>query len=422
MKPFAPTSGILFILVSTFLSGQNTPINSFEAYYLEQVEYPNTATNDWHPDHTEVQGIAHDNSNWYFTVTSNNGNNAFLWRIPVTVPLHSNVSGLPGVGVKSMSSEPVLANNNFQHWGDPDRYRYNNTDYILVPINGNPVPIIACFRGSDLSFINYAFLDYSMQTDVGWCTVGKDGYIYTSRDNTNHILRYSVDWASLINTNSHDALTWIQSYALKDESGQSLLLHNMQGGEFSPTGELLYLVSGSGDCLGFGNGVYSSDGIHVFETVTWHRIKRSTNSAQGGGLNYFNYSFNNECACLTGSQTPEGLTIWDLDSGIAPNIRGQLHVIVNFFNEYAPCEDEMSIKHYGRNIFVDITNGFPPNWTDPLTGTEHKPFENINDAYNFYPIWNGARMVIKTGSYSDTGIYDKRIIMTSEGGPAIIGQ
>ncbi|MCB0768108.1 MAG: hypothetical protein KDB95_12945, partial [Flavobacteriales bacterium] len=65
--------------------------------------------------------------------------------------------------------------------------------------------------------------------------------------------------------------------------------------------------------------------------------------------------------------------------------------------------------------------GYAPP-TNPRTGTVSRPFQTINEAYDFYPLWNGAHMVIEAGTYDDTGLYDKRIRMESRNGAALIGQ
>lgn len=327
-----------------------------------------------------------------------------------------------------MSDISELASNNFWHFGDPDHFKYEGVDYILVPITGH---IIACFRADDLQYINYSNLSTTVQDYLGWCAVGIDGNIYTSSNHAWGIHKYEVNWNNLINnSNDHNSMTYTTTYYFKDGSGNPMQLFHMQGGEFTPSGELLYVVCGSAGCnaLGwfgptFGPGEpMPSDGIHVFETagtVFWNEIKRSTNS--GGGTTHFNYNFNNNCTCLnTGSQTPEGLTIWDLDDGSAPNIRGQLHVLKDHYNEFF-CDDAVTMQSFSHNIFIDKNDGVSPP-TNPLTGSRSKPFKTVNDAYNYYPIWNGAIMVIKAGTYNDTGIYNKRIKMTSEGGTAVIGQ
>lgn len=421
--------GIIWLILTlgafynTVLS-QNLPTQSFEGFHLRQNTYPEDDTNYWNPNGTEVQGVTNDGENWFFTANYTDQDVGYLVRIPKSIPLTSVNGSEPGFEVIHMTDVPELANGNYWHWGDPDHYKYNGVDYILVPIPG---PIIACFRADNLAYVNFAHLDPDEQDYAGWCAVGTDGDLYTSGDPTYGILRYDIDWPMLVNTSNHNAMTYTSYYELKAGNGSTIpLLKHMQGGEFSPSGELLYIVCGSAGCLGIGPGQPEpSDGIHVFETNTWKEIKRSVNSFSDPS-DYFSYTFDNGCGpCLnTGSQTPEGLTIWDLDDGSAPYVRGQLHVLLDHYNSPINlCSDAITMYHYSRNVYVSKANGTsPPVWASPIPGTEAKPFKTVNEAYNWYPIWDGARMVIKAGTYSDTGIYNKRIMMTSEGGAAIIGQ
>src|SRR6185503_2510917 len=92
----------------------------------------------------------------------------------------------------------------------------------------------------------------------------------------------------------------------------------MQGGEFAPGDNLLYLVSGFFDDE---DGLEEMEGIHVFETVTYQRVAHSTR-----GYGHFDYYYD---PGLPTYEEPEGLTIWDLDGAGAPGITGQLHVFVS---------------------------------------------------------------------------------------------
>ncbi len=411
---------IVLLFVPFFLLSQNHSRKSYEGYYLKYETYPEDATNWWMYNGLEVQGVTHDDDNWYFTLTFKGGGNGILRRIPRSVPLASGAIQPSNPGIKSITMQevPELAAHNYWHWGDPDHYRYDEVDYILIPIPG---PIIACFRASDLAFINYAHLDGNIQDYAGWCAVNSEGNIYTSSNHAWGVLEYEVDWPTLLNSSSHNALSYVADYPFHDINGSPIQLLHMQGGEFTPSDELLYVVCGSAGCLGIGPGQPEpSDGIHVFETNTWKDIKRSTNTS--GGNSHFNYTFDNSCACFVfGSQTPEGLTIWDLDDGSAPFISGQLHVIVDHYN-IKFCDDAITMQHFGKNIYVDKVTGVDPP-TTPLTGTITKPFKSIESAYNFYPVWDGAQLIIKPGIYSEVGIFDTRIFLKSQGsGSVIIGQ
>lgn len=393
---------------------------NYEACYFNTGTYPSNATNWWMYNGLEVQGVTNDGENWYFTLTAQDHSNAMLWRIPKDVDLNADpMPSDPGILVTTMLAVPDLYPN-YWHWGDPDHYRYLGVDYLLVPIPG---PIVACFRADDLQFIGYAHLDDSHQDYAGWCAIGSGGDLYSCGYDLTSLVRYDINWSALI-AGDQNAITYIETIPMLDSNGDPIVpMQNMQGGEFSNTGEMLYLVSGRGECVGVGE-VTPEDGVHVFSTSTWRRQRRSLDT---GDLTVpFAFEYDETCTCGvfgwgSGSQTPEGLTYWDLDGGSAPNVRGQLHVLVDHYNEYAVCDDAVTMKHYSHNIRVNGSNGYAAP-TNPRTGTVSRPFQTINEAYDFYPLWNGAHMVIEAGTYDDTGLYDKRIRMESRNGAALIGQ
>lgn len=407
---------LLFVMANNFaLVGQST----FESYYFKVNSYPEDQTTNWHPNGTELQGVTHDDANWFFTVTDKDKSNGHLWKIPVSTPLHNNIGANQSI---SMSDVDALSSSHYWHFGDPDHYTYEGTTYILVPVTGNGTPIIACFRADNLVFKNYAFLDATKQGDVGWCAIDPVGNLYTSRDDTDVFYQYEVDWKQLTQTGNHSALNWVKSVPLRGLNGAPLFLKNMQGGEFSPSGELLYISSGSGECNGYGHGVFPTDGIHVFqiEAGIWREIKKSDNRKRDE-IGYFEYSFDNGCTCAgTGSQHPEGLTVWDLDNGAAPNISGQLHVTINFYN-VAFCDDAFSLHHFTNKIIVDKNSTQSPNLSIPLIGNKIRPFKTLSDALNYYPIWDGAHIILRAGEYPSAPVnINKRMLITSEGGAAII--
>jgi len=203
--------------------------------------------------------------------------------------------------------------------------------------------------------------------------------------------KFKVDWDALKNSNKLKITHWT-SILLDDENGNRVRLYNVQGGVISPSGELLYIVA---------------DGIHVFDLSTGRRVARSTN---GSGI--FNYEFDADCTPPFDSECeePEGLTIWDLDDGRAPGIRGQLHVLL-LDNDIA---DDVYLKHYTGTIHVDRSFiGLP-------LGTPSHPFPFVTLANNL--AWDGARIKIKAGSYPETLTISKRVQVVATGGSVTIGK
>lgn len=421
--------------------------SAFESYFLWLGDAPAKVTADWNPNKAEMQGVAHDDDNWYFTNTRYNIDfdaqfdwppldapkidyDGHLWKIPASVPLGQNLFNIPGVEHVSMSSTSELNDASYEHFGDPDFYQFGNIGYVVVPLTGGKSgkPAIAFFRTNPLTYINYAYLDKSIQggDNAGWCSVEKKtGDIITSNDNTTRFERYKVDWGSIDSpSHNHDFITWDSFYQIHGLLGNVTLLEDMQGGEFSPSGEYFYVSCGTGGCLGNGHGRHPSDGIWVFSTSTWKALSRSTNSIFDNP-GYFNYPFENNCnTCYnyTGYSGefvwhPEGLTVWD-----NPNIKGQLHVITNRFAGYSLCDDEFSLHHYTNKIIANASdNGLSQTWYPPLPGSVDNPFVEFPDAINYYPIWDGAHIILRQGNYPTGGItLNKRLLITSEGGAATI--
>lgn len=413
--------GILLLHVALY--AQNQPLEHFENAFLAQNKYPSGLTSvDWYPDDYEVQGVTNDGSNWFFTIVDQDKTHGIMWRIPKSVALNGNVSGKTGVFKAHYDNIPDLKAQQFWHWGDPDHLRYNGADYVLVPINSNP-PAIVCFKASNLSYVNYAWLDVKVNGGGGWCAVGTDQDLYASINNPGAIAQYDADWETLVTTQKHEGIfEFVKTHPLKNTNGSNLKITDMQGGEFSPSGEMLYLVSGRGECLGNGAPWTPQDGIHAIRTDIWTQVDQSDKNAEA--KTYFSYDYDPTClpfsACPTGSgsDTPEGLTFWDLEDGSAPGIRGSLHVLVDRYTWGGiGCDDELIFHHYSTKIFIDKNATGGPG----LPGRRDHPFNTFSDALQYYPIWSGAHLVLRPGEYPVSPVtLTKRMLITSEGGSATI--
>lgn len=380
---------------------------------------------DWFPDDLEVQGVTNDGANWYFTVVNQSTppTEAYLWRIPKGVPLDGNVVGKPGVKMTKFSEVAELNMSGHVHWGDLDHVLFEGVDYLLIPIYS----VVACFRAADLKYLNYANFDGNVSG--GWCAVGADMGLYASANDPTSIIRYEVDWKKLVSTKEHDnVLTNPQAFPMTKSDGSPLYMTDMQGGEFTPSGEMLYLVSGRGACLewlGIPGAAWSPrDGIHAIATENWREIGQSVKSA--GPNDHFSYKYDPTCIVCTilgapvggGTDTPEGLTFWDLEDGSAPGIRGSLHVLHDrYLFGSTNCDDALFLHHYSTKLFVDHNTLGGPG----LQGRIDHPFKTFPDAINYYPIWDGAHIILRTGEYPTGGItLNKRLLITSEGGASTI--
>jgi hypothetical protein len=417
----------------------------------------------------------------------------------------------PNQVIVDMRQYPFLNDNGYWHWGDPDYYKdpASSAEFVVVPISGHEPAIIAIFRTDPLRLVAYGKLiqkpnewcvplktEPEGQKSTGWCAIHpKTGVLYTSEDfdytgcfpgtcvlggnagktcyedagcpggtcaidNCNNqdfhfpyrreLLRYSIPWGSLLSGDyvGEIPLTPVEPrLELHGSNDEFLELYNMQGGEFSPSGEMLYISAGSGCCylpvLGLGAGVgqqYALDGVYAFDTTTWRAIKRSNNhwcdhsQCPTGLPRYFDYYYRLSCDACTlcggGAWSPEGLTVWGPD-GSDPSVADQMHVLL-FHCQVAAftgsCSDnEVAFEHFGGRLFVDSGVGvdvaLPASLgDDPLPGGPLAPFRTFGFAYNNYPVWDGAEIILQAGSYPETGRFSTRVRLRSRGGVATIGR
>jgi hypothetical protein len=304
-----------------------------ELYFKYLGTYPADANPGWHD---EAQGLAHDHQNWFVTRRDS------VWRIPLGLGLEGTRRGAIH---KNLSDYPALWI--YHHFGDPDYVEVDGRGYVVVPLQqGNLLtpfdcelagPVlcarsgvangIALFNAEDLQFVAHAF---ASQADMSWCAIDPRGRLYATQEGrTDTILVYEVNWRELISS----AARWgrpgplsSHTYSLRAPTSIRLAspLSGIQGGEITPTGELLYMVA---------------DGIKAIDLATGQILIESSN---GHGIFNFEYDVRKWPHAY---EEPEGLTIWDLDDGREPGVRGQLHVLI--LDNDAGSADEIYIKHYG---------------------------------------------------------------------------
>ncbi|RMG55009.1 MAG: hypothetical protein D6723_03650 [Acidobacteria bacterium] len=381
---------IITLLFLILFQPRNIAQDLYEGYYLYLGEYPVNGRAGWH---AEAQGLTHDNSHWFITQRD------ALWKVPVNQDLDAFLLiAAPGVQRVSLRNIPQLATAGYDHFGDPSYYAFDGQGYILIPIEGGP-PGLAVFRADTLQYVDHA--TFAVQTHAPWVAVDPRGNVYSSNDDdVVAVNKYLINWNALRN-GQNLILSIAPPVPLFDEAGSQIRLQHVQGGVISPGGQLLYIVA---------------DGIHVFDLSTGKRLQRSTS-----GSGYFNYEFH---PGFPKYEEPEGITIWDLDDGRAPNIRGQLHVIM-LDNELSDSDDSIYLKHYTHTIYVH-RDGRPFFDSQGLRaymdvrGTPWRPFNTVGEANNL--AWDGARIKIKAGSYPEMLTISKRVKVIAEGGTTTIGQ
>lgn len=333
---------------------------------------------------SEANGLAHDHDHWYVTqnyVTNFGFTNPQIYRIPVTQDLAGHVTcSSSGVSCSNVYPDVLpLYNQGYDHYGDPDFYEHEGEGYLLVPVErkeGGRPPGVAVFRANaTLDFL--AFAPLAGQTAWSWVAVDANGNLVSSNGGgVGQLTRYRVDWSGLTAVPLQFSPQPIDPIVLYDETSSPLSIDSLQGGEFSDDGQLLYISAGYYVEL-FGPGVSPEGlgwGIHVFETrpgsgsecggaascVVATRVEKSHNGPGG-------FAFEFEPAAPAFQET-EGLTFWDLDAdGRAPNIGGQLHVILldNDNNPFDldgdPNDDDVYVKHYR----LSLGDSSPPAITCP---------------------------------------------------------
>jgi len=253
---------------------------------------------------------------------------------------------------------------------------------------------VAVFHSDSLGYI-----DHHCVAQASWAALDESDLLYVGAVAGQYavLYRYSVDWNALDNQEQL-SLSDETQIILRDGNGNPLPLSHMQGGVFSVSGDLLYMVTGM---VGEDPDIH---GIHVFDTGSWHRVQHSTN-----GTGHFNYEFDPSEG--SSDEEPEGITIWDLDGGQAPYIRGQLHVLLV---DNGVTADDVFLKHYTGTIYVDAT------YSGDECGTPSQPFNTVGEAYGL--AWNGAEISIAANSYPENLTLSKRIRLTARGGTVRIGQ
>jgi len=249
----------------------------------------------------DTQGVTHDNNYWFLTNTNN------IWRVPVGSSLNDNpsyISGNPWSGL-------------YNHLGDISY----GAGYIFLPLEKNGGSGSWCSFGvmnTALQYYNYAIVPDAGISDQGdscpWVAYNpRDGFLYASAFDASYINKYS--WSlSVVNNAWQVNLAFVARIQIKDRYGNPISLSSLQGAEFSNTGKL-YLVS-------------DSAGVVYIMDIYNGRVQTSF----GVQVDHGSY------------EELEGITLWDVDSGVAPGVGGQLHV--QMCDNDWPDSDDFYFKHY----------------------------------------------------------------------------
>lgn len=267
-------------------------------------DYPKNRNNGWH---SNVQGATHDDDYWYITQQYR------LWKFPISHDLNESVDGgEPGVSYVDLDE---LGLSRYDHFGDLDHY--DGKLYVpLEDLSGDATPAVGTFDARDLSFLGAWLLPHqASDKKAPWCAVNPvNGLLYTSsfwmNDQRGYLKMYRRRFDSTFNS-----FPFVGGLRLQSSCGGPITVNKVQGGVFSPNGNL-YLVSDT-----------EQGGILGFDAASGRQILHTPIDYDPG----------------TGEEL-EGITIWNLDDGRAPHIRGHIHVLM--IDEDALSDDDLYFKHF----------------------------------------------------------------------------
>lgn len=250
---------------------------------------------------SDTQGVTHDSNYWFLTNTNN------IWRVPVGSSLNDNPS--------YTASNPWAGL--YNHLGDISY----GAGYLFIPLERNGGSGSWCSFGvmnTSLTPYAYAIVPDAGISDQGescpWVAYNpRDGHLYASAFDASYINKYA--WLlTYVNSAWQFKLNFVSRIQIKDKYGNPVSLTSLQGAEFSNTGKL-YLVSDS------------AGSVYVMDVFNG-RLQ----TAFGVQVDHGSY------------EELEGITLWDVDSGVAPGVGGQIHV--QMCDNDWPDSDDFYFKHY----------------------------------------------------------------------------
>jgi hypothetical protein len=289
---------------------------------VDEIEnYPNNFHAGWT---NELQGVAHDDSSWYFTSTN------WLFKIPLRIPLGTSKDDWFGVNPPP----------GYNHFGDPDYSK----GALYVPVLGPNGWGIAIYDPATLLPRNVVYVSSAvMPSDAPWVAINPvDGRLYASTFNTKALYAFDI-----LPTNP-PTLSYSHQIAVKHPDGRLAEgpLLRVQGGVFSPRGTLYLSVEGYGRVedsmkpLMIGRTPVWTDmphGLLAFDVFTG-RLRTSHD------VEFYPSTLCEPIhGCYDDGEELEGLDYIDADGKGIPGIGGQLHMVM--LNNDAG-DDDIHFKHF----------------------------------------------------------------------------
>lgn len=324
-------------------------------------DYPQDEELPWSEN---VQGVAHDDGHWFFT------NQDSLIKLPTNFPLHQDpdFDGSSNGELRRQLDDDAyeaLQDYGLNHFGDIDQYG----GFIFAPMESSFQAVIAAFDASDLHLVSFVDITALQGPKAGWLAIDPwTGYLYTSPSHvSSEIYRYAIDIDQLRTSGDLAAsLTLIEDRVQLrecDGGGLTKMLKHMQGGAFTPWGDLVIENGFIDDPSAEDRG-----GIHIFRPVGASRhateFRLVSESVNETGLGGFKFAYD-----VDFDEEPEGIDWWHRGPASVPlEAQGQLHGVMidnTQFLEWESDPDDLYFKHYA----VDYS--FLPDFDgDGLTTSE----------------------------------------------------
>jgi hypothetical protein len=266
---------------------------------------------EYHDDLTDdIQGVSHDANNWYVANAEYSTTGfccySHIWKTPVSTNLVNNPS-------------PYYANpwqGIYNHFGDLS----HGAGKIFVALekgDGSATWGAVGVFNTSLQYYAWAYWPWAGISDQGgsspWVAYNpRDGLLYSSAFDASYINKYS--WSLTYNQGWHLDLSFVDRIQIRDKYGNPITLNRLQGAEFSSTGKL-YLSHDSG---GY---------VRILDPYNG-RVQTAIKVAIDYGS----------------SEELEGITVWDLDNGAAPQISGQIHI--QLLDNDTTSTDDLYFKHF----------------------------------------------------------------------------
>ena len=334
----------------------------------------------------ELQGIANDDSHWYFSKNQTDSDNSKIFKVPFSGHLGHNFDI-----VETWTGRI----SDCKHVGDLDYHKHNGKGYLVVGADkcGDGHARFAIFRAEDLSLAAQFEDRMDLQHKKAPIVAIREGKIYSAKGSRNVevIHEWAINWGliphiggSIYPLNEADHREFKIDNIAYTGGWQENKLHHVQGAAFSSDGQIFYVAVGYCKWVAATCKWCAPRQIYAFmykEEGSWPLLKAS--SYTDGPFKY-PVDTRNPGGC---DEEPEGLTYYDfnkVDNYHEDMKRGELVAIL--LNNGYPV-DKVWIKHY--TSIIDVTPGEGINYS-------------LFDRWDGHGAWNGSILALESGIYRES--------------------